>query len=178
MPTVARESVPVPREKTGRKIAKLASQRSAMIKPQGPGAKGKPVKPNAISPKPGDQESDSWTSGSSKDDVADHRLEDQITNERLKQLQRNFEIADEDGGGGLDIEEFRNAMRKAMGQHLTDEELDTMFMKVDTNCDGTVDWDEYLSYMLLEYREKDAMQFAKHPKPFPPTPYVVHNMAK
>ena len=34
-----------------------------------------------------------------------------------------------------------------------------MIFKVDTNCDGTVDWDEYLTYMLLEYQEKDTMTF-------------------
>ena len=32
-----------------------------------------------------------------------------------------------------------------------------LFMKIDTNCDGTVDWDEFCTYMLLEYQEKDTM---------------------
>ena len=68
-----------------------------------------------------------------------------------------FETADEDGGGGLDMEEFRNAMRTQLGTRITDAELDRIFMKVDTNCDGTVDWDEYLTYMLLECRGQDTM---------------------
>ena len=68
-----------------------------------------------------------------------------------------FADADEDGGGGLDMEEFRNAMRPQMHGHVTDDELDRIFMKVDTNCDGTVDWDEYLTYMLLECRGQDTM---------------------
>ena len=38
---------------------------------------------------------------------------------------------------------------------------------MDTNCDGTVDWDEYLSYMLLEYRASDMMNFATQQKPLP-----------
>lgn len=29
--------------------------------------------------------------------------------------------------------------------------------QVDANCDGSVDWDEYLSYMLLEFQEKSQM---------------------
>ena len=103
-------------------------------------------------------------------------LEDQLTNEKLIQLQRIFEEADKDGGGGLDMEEFRTAMRQAMGQHLTDEDLDLIFMKVDTNCDGTVDWDEYLSYMLLEYREKDTMNFMATEKPLPRDMKIVQNM--
>jgi Ca2+-binding EF-hand superfamily protein len=76
------------------------------------------------------------------------------------------------------MDEFRIAMHKALGSHLTKDELDKMFMKVDTNCDGTVDWDEYLSYMLLEYREKDAMNFLKQPKPFPLLPSVVPNISR
>jgi len=34
-----------------------------------------------------------------------------------------------------------------------------IFMKVDTNCDGTVDWNEYLTFMLLEEQHKQAMNF-------------------
>ena len=56
--------------------------------------------------------------------------EDQLTNEKLQELHSIFEDADEDGGGGLDMEEFRTAMRKAMGDGLTDHELDLIFMKV------------------------------------------------
>ncbi len=37
---------------------------------------------------------------------------------------------------------------------------------MDTNCDGTVDWDEYLTYMLLECREKDSMSMQAQ-RPFP-----------
>ncbi len=75
------------------------------------------------------------------------------------------------------MDEFRNAMRQAMGEHLTDKDLDIMFMKVDTNCDGTVDWDEYLSYMLLEYRGKDDMNLENKPKPLPRKPRKVPNMS-
>jgi len=34
-----------------------------------------------------------------------------------------------------------------------------IFMKVDTNCDGTVDWNEYITYMLLEEQQRQAMNF-------------------
>jgi len=32
-----------------------------------------------------------------------------------------------------------------------------IFMKVDTNCDGTVDWNEYVTYMLLEEQNRQEM---------------------
>ena len=38
-------------------------------------------------------------------------------------------------------------------------------MKVVTNCDCTVDWYEYLSYMLLAYREKDLIDAFTSDKP-------------
>ncbi|XP_058848143.1 WD repeat-containing protein on Y chromosome-like [Acipenser ruthenus] len=64
------------------------------------------------------------------------------------------------------MEEFREAMKKIMGE-VDDEDLDIIFMKVDTNCDGSVDWDEYLNYMLLEYREKDSLHRQNRPLFFP-----------
>ena len=66
-------------------------------------------------------------------------LEGQLTNDKLRELERIFEDADEDGGGGLDMDEFRNAMRKAISQSLTDRELDIMFMKVSADTSWTID---------------------------------------
>ena len=150
-----------------------ASPRSART----PGS-GRRVESGKRSKTPQQTVTDEASSSSDEEETHTQRLEDQLTDGKLKQLQEIFEIADEDGGGGLDMEEFRIAMHKALGDHLTTDELDKMFMKVDTNCDGTVDWDEYLSYMLLEYREKDAMNFLRQPRPFPMTANVVPNMSR
>ncbi|XP_077992887.1 cilia- and flagella-associated protein 337-like [Glandiceps talaboti] len=93
-----------------------------------------------------------------------------MNNDHLQKLQSIFEEADEDGGGGLDIDEFRQAMKKTMGAgQVDDRQLAIVFMKVDANCDGTVDWDEYLSYMLLEYQERDLMNNLFKDVPFPKT---------
>ena len=35
--------------------------------------------------------------------------------------------------------QFRDAMKKIMGD-VDDEDVDIIFMKVDTNCDGRMDW--------------------------------------
>ncbi|KAK6303613.1 hypothetical protein J4Q44_G00260670 [Coregonus suidteri] len=94
------------------------------------------------------------------------RVEDQINEEHLQRIEAMFHEADTDGGGGLDMEEFREAIKKIMGD-IDDEDVDIIFMKVDTNCDGGVDWDEYLNYMLLEYREKDSLQKQNRPLYFP-----------
>lgn len=79
------------------------------------------------------------------------RLEDQMNYEHLMTLEKIFQDANDNSDdaaleGGLDMAQFRVALKKTMGGPIDDRELDKIFMKVDTNCDGTVDWDEYLSY--------------------------------
>ena len=54
-----------------------------------------------------------------------------------------------------------------MGNKFEESEIEKIFMKVDTNCDGTVDWDEYLSYMLLEYQGQENMNMACNEQIFP-----------
>ncbi|XP_076840168.1 WD repeat-containing protein on Y chromosome-like isoform X2 [Brachyhypopomus gauderio] len=77
--------------------------------------------------------------------------------QHLRNLRAIFQEAEKDGRGALDMDEFRETMKKIM-EDAEDEDLDIIFMKVDTNCDGTVDWDEFRDYMLLESREKDSLQ--------------------
>ncbi len=36
---------------------------------------------------------------------------------------------------------------------VTQAQLALLFMKIDTSCDGHVDWDEFCSYMMLEFDE-------------------------
>lgn len=93
-----------------------------------------------------------------KEHYIDHNLSD---------LETIFKESMSEDADGLSMEEFRVAMKRATGNHLDDNQLDMMFMKVDTNCDGTVDWDEYLCYMLVECMEKDNMTSASNLSPFP-----------
>ncbi|KAM9505112.1 LOW QUALITY PROTEIN: WD repeat-containing protein on Y chromosome-like [Salvelinus alpinus] len=92
-------------------------------------------------------------------------VENKINEQHLRRIERMFREADTDGGGGLDMYQF-DAMKKIMGD-VDDEDVDIIFMKVDTNCDGRMDWVEYLNYMLLEYREKDSLQQQNRPIYFP-----------
>ncbi|KAK3091806.1 hypothetical protein FSP39_022754 [Pinctada imbricata] len=97
----------------------------------------------------------------------DFNPEVEATNERYAQLQAIFEAADEDGRPGLSIDEFKTALRKTVGYNMTDNELELLFMKVDANCDGTVDWEEYVTYNLLEYKERTQMIEMLRDRPFP-----------
>ncbi|KAM6458028.1 EF-hand calcium-binding domain-containing protein 8 [Liasis olivaceus] len=94
------------------------------------------------------------------DEARCKQLEEQINYDHLQKLEHMFQEADIDGEGGLNMDEFRKAMKKIMGD-ISDEDIDVIFMKVDANCDGSVDWEEYLNYMLREYRGKDDMLKSK-----------------
>ncbi|ESO87414.1 hypothetical protein LOTGIDRAFT_92084, partial [Lottia gigantea] len=57
---------------------------------------------------------------------------------------------------------------------IDEEEVETLFMKMDANCDGTLDWEEYVSYNLLEYQEKSQMLEMLKEKPFPKEIKCIH----
>ena len=58
--------------------------------------------------------------------------------------------ADENGSDGLDIDEFKAAFGQILGKGKNEQQMAIMFMKIDTNCDGTVDW------VRERKREKDT----------------------
>ena len=77
-------------------------------------------------------------------------MEDRINLHQLMELKAAFDRADTDQGGSLDIEEFLDAFGGVLGKNLSHEQLTHLFMKIDANSDGTVDWDEFTNFMLLE----------------------------
>ncbi|XP_063445611.1 WD repeat-containing protein on Y chromosome-like [Mytilus trossulus] len=85
---------------------------------------------------------------------------------RYAQLQSIFGDAED----GLNIKEFKRAMRETLGNKMTDDEIELLFMKVDANCDGVVDWEEYVTYNLLEYQGKSLMKEMMKEIPFPHEP--------
>lgn len=85
----------------------------------------------------------------------------------FSRLQKIFDKKEEEEDSGLPLEEFRDAMRKTVGRNSTEDELELLFMKVDANCDGQVDWEEYVTYNLLEYKEKTLMMEMLRERPFP-----------
>jgi WD40 repeat protein len=94
--------------------------------------------------------------------------EKEIANEHYVQLQAIFQDAEDDGRGGLDLDEFKVALKKTVGNMMTIDEIELLFMKVDANSDGRVDWEEYVTYNLMEYKEKTLMIERLRKKPFPP----------
>mmetsp|Transcript_37768 Transcript_37768/g.61203 ORF Transcript_37768/g.61203 Transcript_37768/m.61203 type:complete len:933 (-) Transcript_37768:1406-4204(-) len=75
---------------------------------------------------------------------------DAINLTTLMELKAVFEHADVDGGGSLSLDEFVEAFGGILGKNMTSEQLTHLFMKIDANSDGNVDWDEFSTFMLLE----------------------------
>lgn len=94
--------------------------------------------------------------------------EKEAADERYAQLQAIFQVAEEDGRGGLDIDEFKIALKKTVGFMMRNDQIELLFKKVDANCDGRVDWEEYVTYNLLEYQERTLMIERLRDRPFPP----------
>ncbi|WIA12480.1 hypothetical protein OEZ85_012515 [Tetradesmus obliquus] len=82
--------------------------------------------------------------------------EDEINLESLKLLKEIFEAADEDGSGELDIDEFCAKLGPHLGVNLKRQQVAQLFMKIDADAGGTVDWDEFTNYMFLEKAQAAA----------------------
>ena len=93
---------------------------------------------------------------------------------RLQRLKIIFEESDTDDEPGLDINEFKQAMKKILGEDVPEREIELIFMKVDANCDGNVDWAEFLEFTLREFQERDAMTQLTKDAFFEKSPQTVH----
>ena len=84
-------------------------------------------------------------------------MEDRINLHQLMELKAAFDRADTDGGGSLDIQEFLEAFGGVLGKNLSHEQLTHLFMKIDADSNGTIDWDEFTNFMLLENQAASDM---------------------
>jgi len=95
----------------------------------------------------------------------------------LEKLKVLFDKNEKEGCDGLDLNEFINVISKVMGSD-TDEKIFTqLFMKIDANSDGSVDWDEFTNFLLSENQGIDQMgkdsqaDFIITPMPVSPEPH-------
>nr|XP_032829660.1 WD repeat-containing protein on Y chromosome-like [Petromyzon marinus] len=76
--------------------------------------------------------------------------------------------------GAMNRAEFRQSLRELLGSDRWGEQMDGLFDKVDTSGDGYVDWGDFCTYMLMQYRERDFAR-ARHEAPFPPLALVIRH---
>jgi len=89
------------------------------------------------------------------------------------ELREAFDIADTDKGGELDIDEFIEAFGNIIGKGMNYKQLRQLFMRIDADSNGSVEWHEFMNYMLLENITLSSMkqehsEYVKSSKPDPP----------
>ncbi|XP_031653867.1 calcium-binding protein 2-like [Oncorhynchus kisutch] len=65
----------------------------------------------------------------------------------VKELRDAFKEFDANSDGQISIMELREAMKKLMGEQLTNREIDEILRDVDLNRDGLVDFEEFVRMM-------------------------------
>ncbi|XP_012936713.1 WD repeat-containing protein on Y chromosome [Aplysia californica] len=84
------------------------------------------------------------------------KIEEKINIDTLEELKLAFASADLNKSGSLEQEEFKKLLKEQL--HLTpskEAQVDSLFMKIDWSSEGTITWDEFCTYMQLEYAEKE-----------------------
>jgi len=69
-----------------------------------------------------------------------------LTDQQMKEMKAAFALFDKDGDGRITAKELGDAMRK-LGQKPTDKEILAMIKEVDTDQNGTVEFEEFVVMM-------------------------------
>ena len=77
------------------------------------------------------------------------------------ELREAFDAADKHKGGALSLSEFVDAFGGIIGKDMNKKQINQLFMKIDADSNGDVDWDEFMNYMLLENETLSSMK-AEH----------------
>ncbi|XP_041358198.1 WD repeat-containing protein on Y chromosome-like [Gigantopelta aegis] len=84
------------------------------------------------------------------------KIEEKINIDTLEELKRAFQLADVDRTGCLQLSEFKQLLKSQLSLSPNKEQqIDALFMKIDWASEGSITWDEFCTYMQLEYAEKE-----------------------
>lgn len=78
-----------------------------------------------------------------------------LTQQQIEDFKLAFSLFDKDGDGSCDTKELTTVMR-ALGQNLTDTELQDMIREVDEDDSGSIDFEEFLQLMAKKLHDSDS----------------------
>ncbi|XP_025731632.1 EF-hand calcium-binding domain-containing protein 8 isoform X4 [Callorhinus ursinus] len=78
----------------------------------------------------------------------------------MAKMEKMFED-DTDSARALDMNAFIKAMKKILS-NMSDEMLEALFLKVDTDCTGSVTWQKYVDYMMREFQRRERMKTSQY----------------
>ncbi|XP_072433361.1 cilia- and flagella-associated protein 337 [Chiloscyllium punctatum] len=91
------------------------------------------------------------------------KIEQQVSLEHLKSMQAAFEEFENAGRKYLDVEAFKEIMKKCLGFHGVHDQIGELFRKIDYSASGQIDWDEFCTYMQLKYKKiEESNSQSKH----------------
>jgi calmodulin len=82
-------------------------------------------------------------------------MEQNLTQEQIQEYKEVFAIFDKDGDGEITSKELGTVMR-ALGQNPSETIIEEMIKGMDTDGNGVIDWDEFLSIMVKFSLTNDA----------------------
>ncbi|XP_052794800.1 WD repeat-containing protein on Y chromosome-like [Mya arenaria] len=84
------------------------------------------------------------------------KIEERINIDTLEALKGTFSEADTNRSGQLELDEFKALLKSKLTVSGNREaQIDSLFMKIDWASEGAITWDEFCTYMQLEYAEKE-----------------------
>ncbi|KAL9538698.1 hypothetical protein MBANPS3_010735 [Mucor bainieri] len=73
-------------------------------------------------------------------------MSDQLNEQQISEYRESFALFDKNGDGAIDVEELGQVMR-SLNQEPTNEELKDMINDVDSDNNGRIDFNEFLTIM-------------------------------
>ncbi|XP_066517202.1 cilia- and flagella-associated protein 337 isoform X2 [Hoplias malabaricus] len=90
--------------------------------------------------------------------LAKFKIEQRVSLESLTKLKQAFEDFEKAGTRSLSLPQFRLIIKKCLGfRDINDAQIHELFMKIDYSGQGSIEWDEFCTYMQLEYTEKEEL---------------------
>merc|ERR1712086_1239624 len=80
-----------------------------------------------------------------------------LTEEQIEEIREAFNLFDADNSGAIDVRELKAAMR-ALGFEVKKEELKKMISDIDSDGNGSIEFQEFLEMMTGKMGEKDPRE--------------------
>ena len=83
-------------------------------------------------------------------------MESNLTTAQKEHIRQVWNLFDKDGSGTIEIHELEQVMVE-FGLNLTQSEIEQLLKDFDTNDDGEIDYDEFLSFMSKKLQDAELI---------------------